>query len=62
MGILTKSMNAKRVLEIGTLGGLVLFKVGLTCSYSAIFFGRNLAPGGFVDSIEIDPHHAKVGD
>lgn len=42
-------IGAKRVLEIGTLGG-----------YSAIWMARALPPEGRLVSLEIDPHHAEV--
>ncbi|CAN5273057.1 O-methyltransferase [soil metagenome] len=41
--------DAKRILEIGTLGG-----------YSTIWLARGLSAGGKVISLEIDPHHAEV--
>lgn len=41
--------RAKRILEIGTLGG-----------YSAIWLARALPPDGKLISLEIDPHHAEV--
>jgi predicted O-methyltransferase YrrM len=47
--ILVRLMGAKRVLEIGTLGG-----------YSAIAMGRALPPGGSLVSLELDARHAEV--
>ena len=47
--VLARSIGARRVLEIGTLGG-----------YSAIWLARGLQPGGRLVSLEIDPHHAEV--
>jgi predicted O-methyltransferase YrrM len=47
--VLARLMNARRVLEVGTLGG-----------YSAICLGRALPPGGKLISLELDPHHAEV--
>jgi len=41
--------GARRILEIGTLGG-----------YSAIWLARALPPGGKMVTLEIDPHHAEV--
>jgi predicted O-methyltransferase YrrM len=41
--------GAKRILEIGTLGG-----------YSTIWLARALPPDGKLISLEIDPHHAQV--
>lgn len=45
--VLLTSINARRVLEVGTLGG-----------YSAICMGRALPPGGRLLSIEINDQHA----
>jgi predicted O-methyltransferase YrrM len=41
--------GARRILEIGTLGG-----------YSTIWLARALPPEGKLISLEIDPHHAEV--
>ncbi len=41
--------GARRILEVGTLGG-----------YSAIWMGRALPEGGRLITLEIDPHHADV--
>lgn len=49
LGLLARAIGAKRILEIGTLGG-----------YSTICLARALAPGGKVISLEIDRHHAEV--
>ncbi len=49
LGILARAAGARRVLEIGTLGG-----------YSAIWLARALAPGGRIISLEVDPRHAAV--
>jgi len=49
LGILVRAVGARRVLEIGTLGG-----------YSAIWMARALAPGGKIISLEVDPRHAAV--
>ena len=46
--VLLTAIGAKRVLEVGTLGG-----------YSAIWIARALPAGGRVLSIEIDPGHAE---
>ncbi len=47
--ILTKIAGARRVLEIGTLGG-----------YSTTWLARALPPGGRVVSLELDAKHAAV--
>ena len=47
--LLTLMIGARRILEIGTLGG-----------YSAIWLARALPPGGKLISLEIDEHHAAV--
>ncbi len=47
--MLAKLARARRILEIGTLGG-----------YSAIWLGRALPEGGSMLTLEIDPLHAKV--
>jgi predicted O-methyltransferase YrrM len=49
LSLLARSMGAKRILEIGTLGG-----------YSAIWLARALPPGGRLISLEYSPHHAEV--
>src|SRR6187401_874907 len=45
--VLLTSINARRVLEVGTLGG-----------YSAICMARALPPGSKLLSIDIDANHA----
>lgn len=47
--VLALSVGAKRILEIGTLGG-----------YSGIHFARALPEDGTLLTLEIDPHHAEV--
>ena len=47
--LLARSCNAKRILEIGTLG-----------AYSTIWLARALPPGGRLITREIDLHHAEV--
>jgi len=47
--VLALSIGARRILEIGTLGG-----------YSAIWLARALPPDGTMVSLEIDPHHTDV--
>ena len=49
LNLLTRMIGARRVLEVGTLGG-----------YSTICFARALPEGGSVVTLEIDPHHAEV--
>jgi predicted O-methyltransferase YrrM len=46
---LVRVSGARRVLEIGTLGG-----------YSTIWLARALPEGGRVVTLELDPHHARV--
>lgn len=47
--LLVRISGARRVLEIGTLGG-----------YSTIWLARALPAGGQIISLELDPHHAEV--
>jgi len=47
--LLARAIGARRVLEIGTLGG-----------FSTIWFARALVAGGTVVTIEFDPRHAEV--
>lgn len=47
--LLVRLRGARRVLEIGTLGG-----------FSTIFLARGVGPAGCVVSLEIDAHHAEV--
>ena len=47
--ILVRALRARRVLEIGTLGG-----------YSGIWMARGLEPGGTLVTLEVDAHHAEV--
>jgi caffeoyl-CoA O-methyltransferase len=47
--LLVEIAGARRILEIGTLGG-----------YSAIHFARALPENGTLISLEIDEHHARV--
>jgi predicted O-methyltransferase YrrM len=47
--LLAASIGAKRILEIGTLGG-----------YSTIWLARALDSGGKVTTIEFDPRHAEA--
>ena len=47
--LLARLVDARRILEIGTLGG-----------YSTIWLARGLAPGGHLDTLEVDPRHADV--
>ena len=47
--LLVRMCGAKKVLEIGTLGG-----------YSTIWMGRALPPGGRIISLEYQEHHAQT--
>lgn len=47
--LLARAIGAKRILEIGTLGG-----------YSTIWLGRALPPDGWLVTLELDSHHADV--
>jgi predicted O-methyltransferase YrrM len=47
--LLARSVGAKRILEVGTLGG-----------YSTIFLARALPPGGKLITLEYEPKHADV--
>src|SRR3954470_4840005 len=47
--LLVRIRNARRILEIGTLGG-----------YSTIWMGRALPPDGRIVTLEIDSKHAEV--
>ncbi len=49
LGILARAVGARRILEIGTLGG-----------YSAIHLARALPEDGRLITLEIDPRHAEV--
>lgn len=49
LGILVRATGARKVLEIGTLGG-----------YSGIWMARALPAGGRLISLEVDAHHAEV--
>ena len=47
--LLAKSIGARRILEVGTLGG-----------YSATWLGRALPPDGRMVTLELEPKHAEV--
>jgi predicted O-methyltransferase YrrM len=47
--LLAETLGARKILEIGTLGG-----------YSSIWLARGLAPGGRLITLELDPKHAEV--
>lgn len=49
LAILARAIQARKILEIGTLGG-----------YSAIWLSRTLPPGGQLITLEADPKHAEV--
>jgi predicted O-methyltransferase YrrM len=47
--LLARSLGARAILELGTLGG-----------YSTLWLARGLAPGGRVVTLEAEPRHAEV--
>jgi predicted O-methyltransferase YrrM len=47
--LLVRIHGARRILELGTLGG-----------YSTIWLARGLPAGGSIVTLELDPHHAEV--
>lgn len=47
--LLALSVQARTILELGTLGG-----------YSSIWLARALPPGGQLITLEVEPHHAEV--
>jgi predicted O-methyltransferase YrrM/DNA-binding PadR family transcriptional regulator len=49
LAVLARAAGARRILEVGTLGG-----------YSSIWLARALPAGGRLISLEIDPRHAEV--
>ena len=49
LSLLVRITGARRILEIGTLGG-----------YSTIWMARALPPGGQLVTLEYEPHHARV--
>jgi predicted O-methyltransferase YrrM len=49
LGFLIRVSGARRVLEIGTLGG-----------YSTLWMARALPEGGRIVTLELSPHHARV--
>jgi len=49
LSLLVRIRGARRVLEIGTLGG-----------YSTIWMARGLPTDGRIVTLELEPHHAKV--
>jgi len=49
--LLAQMVGARRILEVGTLGG-----------YSAIWMARALPPDGNLISLEVDPRHARVAE
>ena len=49
LGILTRASGARKILEIGTLGG-----------YSGIWMARALPEGGKLISLDVSAHHADV--
>src|SRR6476661_7320576 len=51
LALLVRMAGARRILEIGTLGG-----------YSAIWMARAVPPNGELVTLEIDPSHAAVAE
>ena len=49
--LLAQAMGARKILEVGTLGG-----------YSTIWLARGLAPGGSLVTLEANPDYAKVAE
>jgi len=49
LNLLARSIGAKKILEVGTLGG-----------YSTAWFARAVPEGGTVTTLEIDPHCVRV--
>ncbi|MCC7054637.1 MAG: O-methyltransferase [Gemmatimonadaceae bacterium] len=49
LGVLVEAANARRVLEIGTLGG-----------FSTIWLARAVGPSGSVTTLELEPDYARV--
>lgn len=49
LAILAQAVNARAILEIGTLGG-----------YSTLWMAQGLAPDGRIITLEADPKHAEV--
>jgi caffeoyl-CoA O-methyltransferase len=49
LGILARAVGARKILEIGTLGG-----------YSGTWLARALPPGGKLITLEVNPRHAEV--
>jgi len=49
LNLLVKTMGAKRILEVGTLG-----------AYSTIWMAKALPEGGEIITLEVDPTHANV--
>ena len=49
LALLVRAVNARRVLEVGTLGG-----------YSTVWMARALPADGRIVTLELDPHHAAV--
>src|SRR5947209_17667332 len=49
LGILTRAVGARKILEIGTLGG-----------YSGSWLARAMSQGSRLITVEVNPHHAEV--
>jgi len=49
--LLARSISARNILEVGTLGG-----------YSTIWLGKALPEDGKIITLELEPHHAKLAE
>ncbi len=65
--LLAKTIGAKRIVEVGTLGGYVVAALGVPLNngaylfrYSATWLARALPDGGELIGLEVDAKHAKV--
>lgn len=67
LNLLVRSTGAKRILEVGTLGGYGILVTYLKSAilifnprYSTIWLARGLAADGNIVTLELSAHHAKV--
>lgn len=68
LNLLAQSIGAKRILEVGTLGGyacvhiycISLYSLGRRNRYSSIWLARALPPDGTLVTLEISEKHAQV--